>query len=201
MALKLVWLAALLALGLLAGCGGPQAADYYRNESLNLMEQKAYQFAGDVNETDYSDTMVDILMRVDDEDTTAFQMSLTNKTSQPLVILWDRVVFIDAAGNRQKVIHRGVRYWEPVSRLTAEAVPPFTQVTDLVRPAKVDYRDGEQRLAPLRGRQDTSGWLDQRVSITLPLIVYDRTSLYRFRFHNESPAEYDPLHDPMTQGP
>ncbi|MCA1989334.1 MAG: hypothetical protein LDL07_09355 [Desulfarculus sp.] len=202
MARKIVWLAALSALGLLAGCGSLQATDYYRNESLNLMEQKAYQFAGDTNETNYSDTMVDISLQVDNEDSTAFQMALANKTSQPLVILWDQVVFIDADGNRQKVIHQGVRYWDPVSRLSAVAVPPFTNIRDLLRPAKVDYRDGEQRLAPLRGRQDTSGWLDQRISITLPLIVYDRTNLYRFRFHIESPAEYyDLLNDPMTQGP
>lgn len=196
-----IWLAAFWMLGLLVGCGGPQATEYYRNESLNLMEQKAYQFAGDTNETDYSDTMVDVSLRVDDEDTTALRLALANKTSQPLVILWDRVVFVDAAGNRQKVIHQGVRYWDPVSRLSAVAVPPFTSITDLLRPAKVDYRDGEQRLAPLRGQQDTSGWLDQRFSVTLPLIVYDRVSLYRFRFHIESPAEYDLLNDPMTQGP
>ncbi|MCA1905123.1 MAG: hypothetical protein LDL11_00860 [Desulfarculus sp.] len=201
MAWKFVWLAAWSALGLLAGCGGLQATDYYRNESLNLMERKTYQFAGDVNETSYSDTMVDISLQVDNEDSTAFQMGLANKTSQPLVILWDQVVFVDAAGNRQKVIHQGVRYWDPVSRLAAVAVPPFTNIRDQLRPAKVDYRDGEQRLAPLSRRWDTSGWLDQRISITLPLIVYDRISLYRFRFHIESPAEYDLLNDPMTQGP
>ena len=199
---KRIWLGACLALGLLAGCGGPQATDYYRDESLNLDEDKALQFAGDVNETSYSDTLVDVAFRIDNEDTTAFQLSLSNKTSQPLVILWDRVVFVDAAGNRQKVIHQGVRYWDPVSRLGAVAVPAFASVTDLVRPAKVDYTDGEQRLAPLRGKRDTSNWLDQRISISLPLIIYDRMSVYRFRFHIEQPADaYDLLHDPMTQGP
>lgn len=195
------WLASCMLLSLLAGCGGPQAMDYYRDESLKLDADKTLQFAGDVNEGSYSDTMVDLALQVDNEDSTALQLALSNKTSQPLVILWDRVVYVDAAGNRQKVIHQGVRYWDPVSRLAAMAVPPFTSLTDLLRPAKVDYRDGEQRLAPLRGRQNTSDWLDQRISVTLPLVIYDRVNLYRFRFHIESPAVYDPLNDPMTQGP
>lgn len=196
-----IWLGVVLALVLLAGCSGPQAMDYYRDESQKMDENQALQFAGDFNENTYSDDLVDLALQVDNEDSTALQLALSNKTSQPLVILWDRVIYVDAAGNRQKVIHQGVRYWDPVSRLAAMAVPPFTSLTDSLRPARVDYRDGEQRLAPLRGRQNTSDWLDQRISVTLPLVIYDRVNLYRFRFHIESPAVYDPLNDPMTQGP
>ena len=199
---RAIWLGILLALGTLAGCGGQAATEYYRDESLNLAEEKALQFAGDVNETCHSDSMVDVTLQVDDEDTTAFRFHLRNKTSQPLVILWDQAIFIDASGNRQRLIHRGVRYWDPVARLTAVAVPAFSSLSDLLRPAKIDYRDGEQRLAPLRGRQDTSTWLDQRISVSLPLSIYGRTMLYRFRFHIEQPALlYDPLYDPLRQGP
>ena len=192
----------LLALAILAGCGGPQATEYYRDESINRLEEKALQFSGDVNESCYSDSLVDLAIQVNNEDTTSFQFSLSNKTAEPVVVLWDQVVFVDAAGNRQKVIHQGLRYWDPVSRLQPVAVPAFTTVSDLIRPAKVDYADGLQRLAPLRGMQDTSNWLDQRIRIDLPLAIYGRTTLYRFRLHIEQPPLMDdPLYEPMRQGP
>lgn len=193
---------ALAGLAGLAGCGGSQATEYYRDESLNNLEAKALQFSGDVNESCYSDTMVDLTLRVNNEDTTSFQFSLANKTAEPIVVLWNRVVFVDASGNRQKVIHQGLRFWDPVSRLEPVAVPPFTTVSDLLRPAKVDHADGVPRLAPLRGMQDTSNWLEQRISVDLPLVIYGRTSLYRFRMHLEQPPLMDdPLYDPMRQAP
>lgn len=199
------WLVAITlipALAFLAGCGGSQATEYYRDQSINRLEEKALQFSGDVNESCYSDTMVDVTLQVNNEDTTSFQFSLSNKTAEPIVILWNQAVFVDASGNRQKVIHQGLRYWDPVSRLEPVAIPPFTTVSDLIRPAKVQYSDGLQRLAPLRGLQDTSNWLDQRLIIDLPLVIYGRTSLYRFRMHIEQPPLMDdPLYEPMRQAP
>lgn len=197
-----IGLLAILALAGLAGCGGPQATEYYRDESINRLEEKALQFSGDVNESCYSDTMVDVTLQVNNEDTTSFQFSLSNKTAEPIVILWNQVVFVDASGNRQKVIHQGLRYWDPVSRLEPVAIPAFTTVSDLIRPAKVHHADGLQRLAPLRGMQDTSNWLDQRIIIDLPLVIYGRASLYRFRMHIEQPPLMDdPLYDPLRQAP
>lgn len=202
----LILLAVIVLLPLLAGCGGSQATEYYRDESINRLETHQLQFSGDVNESCYSDTMVDITLQVNNEDTTSFQFSLSNKTSEPVVVLWNQVVFVDASGNRQNIIHQGLRYWDPLSRLEPVAIPPFTTVTDLIRPAKVDYRDGAPRLAPLRGLQDTSRWLDQRISIDLPLVIYGKTSIYRFRMHIEQPPlmddpNYDPMYDPFNQAP
>ncbi|MFH1035542.1 MAG: hypothetical protein V1806_13620 [Pseudomonadota bacterium] len=184
-----------LALGLLAGCGGGSATAYYQQESLEQTPAQAMAFDGDVNEACFSDDNVDVSLRINNDDTTAFELDLTNKTGAPLVVRWDRVVFIDASGNRQYMVHQGVAYWDPLESLTPTSLAPQATLRDLLGPAKLSREDGTARLAPLSGPRDTSSYLDQRLRIDLPLEIYGQVNIYRFRFHVEQPLDGGPFLD------
>ena len=197
LAREILWWA--WALPLLAGCGGAQAVSYYQDEGLNQTTAQALAYDGDTADGDFSDDFVDVSLRINNDDSSAYMLSLSNKTGAPIIVGWDRLTFIDAAGNRQRMIHHGVDYWAPLDALKPGELPPFATLTDLLRPAKVVHRDGAPRLAPLRGSQDTSNYLDQRLRIDLPLSIHGRVSVYRFRFHVEQPLlNPDPVWDDQT---
>jgi hypothetical protein len=181
-----------LALGLLAGCGGAPATANHQKDALEKGTAPALAFDGDFNEGCFSDDYLDISLRLNNDDTTAFELDLTNKTGAPLVVHWDQVVFLDASGNRQYMVHQGVAYYDPQDKLIPTSLPPQASLRDMLGPAKLVKEDGTILLAPLSGRQDPSRSLDQRLRIDLPLEIYGRVNLYRFRFHLEQTPDNDP---------
>jgi hypothetical protein len=185
----------LLALGLLAGCGGAQGTPDQREQSLKQAAAPALAFDGDFNEACFSDDFVDVNLRINNDDTTAFELDLTNKTLAPVVVRWDLLVFVDASGNRQYMVHQGVAYGDPLEALTPGKLEPQATLREMLGPAKLAREDGGLRLAPLSGRQDPSEALEQRLRIDLPLEIYGQLNLYRFRYHVEQPLEDDSLQD------
>ena len=178
----------LLILVMLIGCGGPQATSHHHAESLEQTTAQALAYDGDYNDSCFSDDLVDLSLRITDEDTTAFQLTLTNKTGAPLRVLWDKAVFLDASGNAQHMIHQGVDYGQALDALVPARLAVQATLNDLLRPAKAVLDGDLWRLAPLTGRRDTSNYLDQRLRIDLPLEINGQVNLYRFRFHVESSA-------------
>ena len=190
------WITGLLFL--LSACGGPGAEEYYRDESLNQTPAQAMAYDGDMDISSYHDNLLDVRFQIDDEDTSAFELTLRNDTDQTMLILWNRVVFQDTRGRSWYMIHDGVDYWQPLEKLLPTRLPPGATHTDLLRPAKVQVVDGVRRLAPLRGRDDSSGELDQLVHINLPLEIYGKLNVYRFRFRVTDPMEYTPYDVPFA---
>jgi hypothetical protein len=184
---KMIWL--LLALGLLAGCGGAQSGAVEPNDSPGGVAEQSLAFDGDYNEACFSDDSVDINLRAHNDQATVFELDLTNKTPGPLVVRWDQVVFLDASGNRQYMIHQGVAYGDPLALLVPGVVPPQASLRDLLGPAKLVANESGKRLAPLSRWKDASSLAEQRLRIDLPLEIYGRVYVYRFRIHVELPSD------------
>jgi hypothetical protein len=184
---KMIWF--MLGLGLLAGCGVHLSGTVHQNDSLQEVAEQSLAFDGDYNEACFSDDSVDINLRAHNDQATVFELDLTNKTAGPVVVRWDQVVFLDTSGNRQYMIHQGVAYGDPLALLVPGVVPPQGSLRDLLGPAKLVANETGKRLAPLSKWKDASSMAEQRLRIDLPLEIYGRVNVYRFRIHVENPSD------------
>lgn len=176
----------LLLLVLLAGCGGTAPAPDGDGAAPSAPAPEV-AFEGEYNEACFSDDLLDLSLLVREERPLAFVLTLTNKTGAPLQVLWERVVFLDASGNAQHVIHQGVAHGQPLEALTPTSVAAGATLNDLLLPAKAVLEDDVWRLAPLSGGRGPGGPPELRLRIDLPLEMNGRVAVYRFRFHLESP--------------
>ena len=173
----LAWLAMLACL---AACA-TQSASLAGGEQPLPVNEQAVAFEGENNEICFSDDLLDINLPVRDEPGLSFQLTMTNKTSAPVTIYWDRVLFLDASGNRQHMIHQGLEFGQPLEALKASQVKAGGTLVVTLTPAKAVFTDNVWRLEPLGNPGET----DLRLRIDLPLEVNGRESVYRFRFHLE----------------
>lgn len=181
-------LAWLWAFSLLALCAACQAAP---SKPQPAPEPQAWlAFDGDPNEACFSDDQVDMSLGINTEDAAYFQLTLVNKTSKPLVVHWEKVLFLDAAGNVQRLLHHGVGFGDPLESLTPTMLGSMSSLSENLLPAKVVMDKGQARLAPLKNPLgQASGQADLRLSVELPLEVDGILKLYRFRFHLDAAPE------------
>ncbi|MBI4797304.1 MAG: hypothetical protein HY794_00900 [Desulfarculus sp.] len=178
------WSRWLLLMVLLAGCAGT-APDPDGDGATPSAPEVAFE--GEYNEACFSDDLLDISLLVREERPLAFVLTLTNKTGAPLRVLWDRVVFLDASGNPQHVIHQGVAHGQPLESLAPTSVAAGATLNDLLQPAKAVLENDVWRLAPLSGGRGPGGPPELRLRIDMPLEMNGRVALYRFRVHLENP--------------
>ncbi len=189
LAQRMIWLT--LALCLLTGCGGGQAGVSGQSRTPDQAWGQVMAFDGQFNESCFSDDYVDINLRASKDDIAAFELDLVNKTGSQILVRWDQVVFLDASGNRQYMVHQGVAYGEPLEALEPTSLAPQASLRDILRPARLVMEGGLKKLSPLRGHQDGADYRDQRLRIDLPLEIYGRVNMYRFRFHLEQLSNDD----------
>lgn len=171
---------------LLAGCAGT-APDPGGDGATPSATPPQVAFEGEYNEACFSDDLLDISLLVREERPLAFVLTLNNKTGAPLKVLWDRVVFLDASGNAQHVIHQGVDHGQPLEALVPSEVAAGATLGDLLRPAKAVLDNDVWRLAPLSRGGGGPGQQELRLRIDMPLEMGERVAVYRFRFHLEYP--------------
>jgi hypothetical protein len=173
---------AVLAAVLLAGCADTrQAREYYADEQLRQEEESGrYQltYNSDANVFVFDEGPVRLKVSVYLQRNYAFEMAIANTTDRPVVIDWNRVEYLDVAGNPHSVVHHGVPYLSPVSDQKPTVIPPGAAVTDLVRPADRVQRDGAVRLAPPR-RAPAAADQDDSVTIVLPVKALGQWQRYR----------------------
>lgn len=176
----------LLFLALLSGCAGT-APGPDGEGATPAAPAPEVAFEGEYNEACFSDDLLDLSLLVRDERPLAFLLTLTNKTGAPLKVLWERVVFLDASGNVQHLIHQGVAHGQPLEALKPSQVEAGATLGDLLLPAKAVLENDVWRLAPLSGGRGPDGPPELRLRIDLPLEMNGRVAVYRFRFHLENP--------------
>jgi hypothetical protein len=177
----LLWVLCLAA-ALAAGCADSrQAREYYADEELRQQQESAhYQltYNSDANAFLFDEGPVRLRISVYLEKTYAFQLELTNTTDRPVVIDWNRVEYLDTAGNPHSMIHHGVPYYAPLSAQKPTTVPPGGTITDLLRPADRVVRDGAVRLGRPR-RSPAATDQDDGVTILLPVKALGGWQRYR----------------------
>jgi hypothetical protein len=106
-----------------------QLRDIRDNEAVNVKLDKIvhytlkYRLLNPVrsDEIKFEDKIISISFSVADQ---AFQMNLTNLTSYPLRILWDRSEYTDVNNRQRRLMHSGVRREDRNNPVPAQTVPP-----------------------------------------------------------------------------
>ena len=109
---------------------------------------------------------------------------LTNKTANPIEILWDRVSFVDTESEAHRVIHEGVRYIERDRALPPTIIPPGASASDSLFPTdyiSYDSKESEWKVRDLF-EPSISRYKGETFSVFLPLKVNGRIANYNFSF-------------------
>lgn len=119
---------------------------------------------------------------------------LTNKTNQPIRILWDNVVFIDEEGTSHRVVHAGVNHSEADDFQDPVLIKANGKYKDAIFPAgNFVYRSGNWHKDPLfptlsvsrqanSMEQEASEFIGKSFQIILPLEVDNAANEYVFTF-------------------
>lgn len=181
----LTLLAALFACG-----GGPNAVEYYRDEStmnLSTFPKAAMTYGTGLNQWTYSSSGsgangggIKVQLRLDVEREFNFELKLANQTGGPITIDWAHTYYINGAGYKYNVAHQGVPYWSPVSMLAPTQVGPGQTIEDALQPARQAKRDGQWVLAPLTDPQISQGDWPNQLTILMPIISNGVETVHRF---------------------
>lgn len=189
-----------LGLALAGGCAiSQEASQYYADEELNNESRSLnYQltYNGNANRFEFDEGPVDIAVQVFFDEDYNFGLSILNQTSQSIIIDWNRVEYLDAAGNPHSMIHRGVNYLDPVEKQRPTYVPPGAMLQDLLRPADRRTLDGAVRLVKPAHTPIVDNYYDH-VSIILPVKAEGQWQRYRLLLQVGMAAPTAPL-DPYS---
>ena len=165
----------------------------------NAKERYGEQRIGIVQEEDttkysFEDDLIKIVWMATPEQ---LVFDLTNKTNQPIQIIWDKAAYIDEKGDSKRVTHSGVKYADRNNPQPPTTVAKDATVSDLVLPAEnVDYVGGPYggwRIKPLFPTFSTSGtpedllaqakkYVGKSVQVLLPLEIEKTVNDYLFVF-------------------
>ncbi len=175
-------LAAGLALALAGGCTISQKETQYyadeelRNEARSINYQMTYN--QNANRFLFDEGVVDIAVQVFFDQDYHFSLDVRNNTSRRVIIDWNRVEYLDAAGNPHSMIHHGVNYLDPVTKQRPTYIPPGGVLRDLLRPADRRTLDGTVRLVKTAHTPTVDDYYDH-VSIILPVKAEGQWVRYR----------------------
>lgn len=175
-------LASGLALALAGGCTiSQQATQYYadeeqRNEARSLNYQLTYNTQN--NHFEFNEGLVDISVRVFTDDDYRFGINILNQTSQKVIIDWNRIEYLDAAGNPHSMIHQGVNFLDPVTKQRPTYILPGAVWSDLLQPADRRTVDGAVRLVKPAHTPAVDDYYDH-VAIILPVKAEGQWVRYR----------------------
>lgn len=80
----------------------------------------------------YEDSLMQIIWKCDGK---RFKFDLLNKTSFPLTIDWNNIVYVDTDGLAGKVIHNGIKYVDRNQEQLKTIVPRLAKTTDFLVPS------------------------------------------------------------------
>lgn len=184
----------LLACAALAGCQYSQAQrNYYAGlypQELDNYPNSLLTYDTGLSQWTFNNQDVNVKLDLEQGKDDDFGLRLTNNTDRPVTILWNRVVYKDVNGDQHHVIHHGVNYWDLLSTQAPTQVPAGGSLDDLLQPARLVWRDGGPRFAPLQ-KDDTPmpGVWGQEARLAVPMIVNGVTKVYRFALDLSSPPD------------
>jgi hypothetical protein len=175
-------LAAGFALAFTGGCAvSPDATQYYADEELRDEARSVnYQLTYNTenNHFVYDEGLVDISVRVFSDHNYNFAIHILNQTSQRVIVDWNRVEYLDTAGNPHSMIHQGVNYLDPVTKQRPTFILPGAVWSDELRPADRRTLDGAVRLVRPAYTPSADNYYDQ-VTIILPVKAEGEWMRYR----------------------
>lgn len=175
-------LASGLALALAGGCAiSQQSTEYYadeelRNEARSMNYQLTYNTQN--NHFEFNEGLVDISVRIYTDADYRFGINILNQTSQKVIIDWNRIEYLDAAGNPHSMIHQGVDFLDPVSKQRPTYIMPGAVWSDLLQPADRRTVDGAVRLVKPAHTPAVDDYYDH-VTIILPVKAEGQWVRYR----------------------
>lgn len=183
MFLKMMFaLAAGLAAALMGGCAiSEQATQYYADEELrNEARSVNYQLTYNQNQNRFifNEGPVDIAVQVFFDEDYHFSLDVRNKTDHKVIIDWNRVEYLDAAGNPHSMIHQGVNYLDPVTKQRPTYISPGGVLRDELLPADRRTMDGAVRLVKPAHTPAVDDYYDH-VTIILPMKAEGQWARYR----------------------
>ena len=156
------------------------------------------KFAGGEYEVDYKISLMKpslspSLAFEDDALTFSFQLppsrrgvdlTLQNKTQNPVRIDWNQVSYVDIEAVAHKVLHQGVRFVQRDQPMPSTTVPPGAKVSDQIYPSDaVVFAEREWVMPPIfPAGPDALSLKGKTFSIFLPLEVNGATKNYNFVF-------------------
>lgn len=118
----------------LNGCAtlGPPTSrpGFYMTTSM-VEPQEIYPSPDDKGRINFEDEIIKIKFGGDEKQ---INFNLTNKTSEPIKILWDNSAYIDIFRTSHRVMHKGVRFVERDRVQPPTTVAPDTGIDDLIIP-------------------------------------------------------------------
>jgi hypothetical protein len=121
-------------------------------------------------------------------------LELTNKTSNPIKIIWDDAKFIDSEGNQQRAIHSKVKLSEVDKPQEPSIVEQSGSLSDTVIPAdNIIYRDARWQKKPMFPNfavsrkaehfdDDVQAFVGKSFKVILPLETDGTVHEYSFTF-------------------
>lgn len=109
--------------------------------------------------------------------------SITNKTQNSYIILWDRITFIDTNGISHRTIHNGVKYIDASKPQVPTVLPANSKIQDALIPVEnLQWVTNHWMLLPLLGAGNWENIVDKQFTINIPLQLDNQIYTYTFVF-------------------
>lgn len=155
----------------------------------------------------YEDTYVTIIPESIDP---KINLTIWNKYTSSIRVLWDEAAYIDVTGNTHRVIHTGVKFTDKEKAQVASVIPAGAKLEDVAVPVEcIELIGGTWTIIPFESYKfDSLTEAENLVSILekdpnlcgctllLPILVDDKKIEYTLRFNGDkysisSKEEYD----------
>lgn len=126
----------------------------------------------------YSDSILEITFWIEDMQ---FAFILKNKTDSTLKIVWDSIVYVNANGLRQRVIHSGINFFNKLDPQQPALVAKESSLSESILPAdNINYDNvfKEWRKDNLITTADSG----KSIQILFPVEINGSVHHYTFRF-------------------
>ena len=125
----------------------------------------------------FSDSLFDAVFFITEYQ---FEFALKNKTGRPVKILWEKSAYVNPAGYRKRVIHRGISYAQKSVMQQPTIVGKGETVSEILLPSEhvnvYLYGSGGWSLYPLLSQNDAG----KNVSVVLALEINGVVNEYVF---------------------
>ena len=126
----------------------------------------------------FSDSLFDAVFFITEYQ---FEFALKNKTDRPVKILWEKSAYVNPAGDRKRVIHRGISYAQKSVMQLPTIVARGETVSEILLPSEhvnvYLYGSGGWSLYPLFSQNDAG----KNASVVLALEIGGVVSEYVFK--------------------
>jgi hypothetical protein len=111
-------------------------------------------------------------------------MTLTNRTSHPIHVVWQRAVYTDAANTPHRVMHPGIRYEDRNRSFPFQTIMPYMTVHQAVIPVdnvKTSLQKKIEETGPLFPVETLSRLSGKELNLLIPIQIDKDVVQYNFK--------------------